>query len=252
MPKKQEKRDIKELFAEFDKTKDPKIREEIIERNLYIAEILAKKCVNRGMDYDDLYQVASIGLILAVDRYDVSKGFEFSSYATPTIMGEIKKYFRDRGWVIRVPRRIQEVSKKVNNAKTYLSQSLQRSPTIKDIANYLKISEEEVLDALVEMAPAPGPREFDSQDDDREVNLADLIGIEDEYFSKIEMQDFINRTMTKLNDMERKILKDRYYDMKTQIVIAEELGISQMTVSRMEKKIIEKFRVEMDKTMKNG
>lgn len=255
MPKKQEKRDIKELFAEFDKTRDPKIREELIERNLYIAEILAKKYVNRGIDYDDLYQVASIGLILAVDRYDVSKGFEFSSYATPTIMGEIKKYFRDRGWVIRVPRRIQEVSKKVNNAKTYLSQTLQRSPTISDIAKYLKISEEEVLEALEGSrvyAPQSLDTSFDSQDDDREVNLADLIGIEDEYFSKIEMQDFINRTMVKLNDMEKKILKDRYYDMKTQIVIAEELGISQMTVSRMEKKIIEKFRVEMDKTMKNG
>src|SRR5699024_8204043 len=91
---------------------------------------------------------------------------------------------------------------------------------------------------------------FDSQDDDREVNLADLIGIEDEYFSKIEMQDFIKRTMTKLNDMERKILKDRYYDMKTQKVIAEELVISQMTVYRMKKKIIEKFRVDMYKSMK--
>ena len=170
-------------------------------------------------------------------------------------MGEIKKYFRDRGWVIRVPRRIQEVSKKVNNAKTYLSQTLQRSPTISDIAKYLKISEEEVLEALEGSrvyAPQSLDTSFDSQDDDREVNLADLIGIEDEYFSKIEMQDFINRTMVKLNDMEKKILKDRYYDMKTQIVIAEELGISQMTVSRMEKKIIEKFRVEMDKTMKNG
>lgn len=255
MSKQQEKRDIKELFIKFSETRDPKTREILIEKNLYIAEILAKKYVNRGIEYDDLFQVASIGLILAVDRYDVSKGFEFSSYATPTIMGEIKKYFRDKGWVIRVPRRIQEVSKKVNNAKTHLSQTLQKSPTIKDIADYLKITEEEVIEALEGSrvyAPQSLDTSFDSQDDDREVNLADLIGIEDEYFSKIEFKDFIDRVVVNLNEMEKKILQDRYYDMKTQIVIAEDLGISQMTVSRMEKKIIEKFRVEMERTMKNN
>ncbi len=109
--------DTKTLFKKFKETKDRKIREELIERHLYIAEILSKKYANRGIDYDDIYQVASIGLIYAIDRYDIDKGFEFSSFATPTIIGEIKKYFRDKGWTIRVPRRIQELSKKINNAK---------------------------------------------------------------------------------------------------------------------------------------
>ena len=140
--------DTKTLFKKFKETKDRKIREELIERHLYIAEILSKKYANRGIDYDDIYQVASIGLIYAIDRYDIDKGFEFSSFATPTIIGEIKKYFRDKGWTIRVPRRIQELSKKINNAKMILSQEFQRTPTVKDIAEYLNSTEEEILEAM--------------------------------------------------------------------------------------------------------
>ena len=107
------KPEIKELFNKYSKTKDRALRDELIEKNLYIAEILAKKFMNKGIEYDDLFQVASLGLVLAIDRFDVSKGFEFSSFATPTIVGEIKRYFRDKGWVIRVPRRIKDLSKKV-------------------------------------------------------------------------------------------------------------------------------------------
>lgn len=110
--KKSEKDLIKEEFLEYKKSKDKKLRDDLIKKHLYIADILAKKYTGKGIEYDDLYQVASLGLIQAVDRYDVEKGFEFSSFATPTIVGEIKKYFRDKGWVIRVPRRIQELSKK--------------------------------------------------------------------------------------------------------------------------------------------
>src|SRR5690554_4097883 len=138
----------KELFKMYSEKRDNFIREELIERHLYIAEILSKKYVNRGIDYDDIYQVACVGLIYAVDRYDISKGYEFSSFATPTIIGEIKKYFRDKGWAIRVPRRIQELSKKINVSKMHLSQTLQRSPTVEDIAEYLDCTEEEVLEAM--------------------------------------------------------------------------------------------------------
>ncbi|MDO5690389.1 MAG: SigB/SigF/SigG family RNA polymerase sigma factor [Tissierellia bacterium] len=249
-----EKRDpaeIKEFFREFAVSKDPKLRELLIEEHLYIADILAKKYINKGIEYDDLYQVASIGLILAIDRYDVEKGFEFSSYATPTIIGEIKKYFRDKGWVIRVPRRIQELSKKVNNARMTLSQNLQKSPTVTDIAAYLNISEEEVLEAI-EASRVYSPQSLDAtyeiSYDDREVNLSELIGEEDKRFEKIEFVDFINRTMEKLNDIEKQILIDRYFEKKTQVSIAKKLEISQMTVSRIEKKIIEKFRKELEIT----
>ena len=106
------KPEIKELFNKYSKTKDRALRDELIEKNLYIAEILAKKFMNKGIEYDDLFQVASLGLILTIDRFDISKGFEFSSFATPTIVGEIKRYFRDKGWVIRVPRRIKRPFKK--------------------------------------------------------------------------------------------------------------------------------------------
>lgn len=226
-----------------------KTRDTLIEHHIYIAEILAKKYVNKGIDYDDLFQVASLGLIYAIDRFDVNKGFEFSSYATPTIVGEIKRYFRDKSWVIKVPRRIQELSKKVNTAKVELSQELQRIPSIDDIADYLEISSEEVievLDASQVYSPQSLDKTLDSSNDDKDVSFGDLLGIEDKNFESIEVMDFIKKTMDKLKDMEKKILVYRYFDKMTQISIAEELGVSQMTVSRIEKKIIKKFRQEIE------
>lgn len=244
--------DTKVLFQEYKRNGDLNIRKELIERHLYIAEILSKKYANRGIDYEDIYQVASIGLIYAVDRFDVDKGFKFSSFATPTIIGEIKKYFRDKGWTIRVPRRIQELSKKINNSKEILSQRLQRSPTVEDIAEYLNSTTEEVLEAM-EASKVYTPQSldvsYDSNNDDKDVNLSELIGEDDIYFDKIENNDFVLRTMKNLNDMEKQILVDRYFNKRTQVSIAEKLGISQMTVSRIEKKVIEKFRKEMNKTL---
>ena len=244
--------DTKTLFIQFKKTNDKKIREVLIERHLYIAEILSKKYANRGIDYDDIYQVACIGLIYAVDRFDIDKGFEFSSFATPTIIGEIKKYFRDKGWTIRVPRRIQELSKKINNAKITLSQELQCSPTVEDIAEYLNSTEEEILEAM-EGSKVYTPQSLDltynSNNDNKDVNLADLIGEEDDYFNKIENNDFLSRATKKLNEMERKILIDRYFNRKTQVSIAKDLDISQMTVSRVEKRVIEKLKKEMERTL---
>lgn len=106
------KKEIKEKFEQFYKTRDKDLRNELIEDHMYIVDILSNKYVGKGIEKDDLYQVASLGLIYAIDRYDPSKGYEFSSFATPTIMGELKRYFRDKGWVIRVPRRIQNLYKK--------------------------------------------------------------------------------------------------------------------------------------------
>lgn len=225
------------------------IRNKLIEHHIFIAEILAKKYVNKGIDYDDLFQVASLGLIYAIDRFDVSKGFEFSSYATPTIVGEIKRYFRDKSWVIKVPRRIQELSKKVNTAKVELSQELQKNPSIGDIADYLDISSEEVievLDASQVYSPQSLDKTLDSSNDDKDVSFGDLLGIEDKNYESIEVMDFIKKTMDKLKDIEKKILIYRYFDKMTQISIAEELGVSQMTVSRIEKKVLKKFRQELE------
>lgn len=246
------KAEIKDLFKKYDQTKDQATRDVLIQEHLYIAEILSKKYANRGIEYDDIYQVASIGLIYAVDRFDVSKGFEFSSFATPTIIGEIKKHFRDKGWTIRVPRRIQELSKKINNAKVSLSQKLQKSPTIEDIAVYLKCTEEEVLEAM-EASKVYSPQSldltYDSNNEEKDINLADFIGEEDKYFGRIENSDFILKSMEKLNDVEKQILIERYFNKKTQVSIAEDLDISQMTVSRIEKKVLQKLRKEVEKIL---
>jgi len=245
------KLEIKELFKKYRETKEVKYREELINKHMYIAEILSKKYANRGIEYEDIYQVACMGLIYAVDRFDITKGYEFSSFATPTIIGEIKKYFRDKGWAIRVPRRIQELSKKINNSKITLSQKLQRNPTVDELAEHLRCTSEDILEAM-EASKVYTPQSldvsYDSNNDDKEINLADIIGEDDKYFTQIENIDFLEKTIEKLNDAEKKILKDRYFNKKTQLQIAEELGISQMTVSRMEKKVIEKFKKELQKT----
>lgn len=249
--RKLDKAEVKELFEYLEETGNREVRDILIEEHLYIAEILAKKYTNRGIDYEDIFQVASLGLIYAVDRFDTSKGFEFSSFATPTIIGEIKKYFRDKGWTIRVPRRIQELSKKINNATTQLAQELQRSPTVVDIADYLGVTPEEVLESM-EASKVYAPQSLDvvygSGSEDKEVNLADIIGEDDVTFEEIENSDFIRHAMEKLNDVEKTIIIDRYFHKKTQVAIAKELEISQMTVSRIEKKVLEKMRKEVERT----
>lgn len=227
------------------KSKIKKIRDNLIEKNLYIAEIFAKKYSNRGIEFDDLYQIASLGLVLAIDRFNYQKGYEFSSFATPTITGEIKRYFRDKGWVIRVPRRIQELSKKIMSAKDELTQRLQRTPSIKEIADLLEVSSEEVIEAMDASqvySPQSIDQNLDNSNDEKEFSFVNFIGVEDKNYKFIENMDFINKTMENFSDLEKKILVYRFFDKKTQIEIAEELDISQMTVSRLEKKIIKKFR----------
>lgn len=245
-----DKLDHKELFNIYKETKDINIRNELINRYLYIAEILSKKYVNKGIDYDDIYQVASLGLIYAIERFDVDRGFEFSSFATPTIIGEIKKYFRDKGWTIRVPRRIQELSKKVNDVKLKLQQSLQRVPKVKDIAEYLSVTEEEVLEAM-EASQVYTPKSldisYDNSGDDKEVQLKDIIGQDDKSYDFIDNRDFLQKCIENLNEAEVKIVDGRFFKNKTQVEVATDLGVSQMTVSRMEKKIIKKFRKELSK-----
>lgn len=251
MDKPLSKDERKSLFAEYAETGDKEIRDILIEEHLYIAEILAKKYTGKGIDYDDIFQVASMGLIYAVERFDPSKGFEFSSFATPTIIGEIKKHFRDKGWTIRVPRRIQELSKKINDVKLSLAQKNQRTPTIQEIAKTLDITTAEVLEVM-EASKVYSPESldmtFDSGGEDRELTRGDRIGVEEEYFNKVELNDFIQRAMENFNDVEKTILIDRYQYRKTQVSIAEKLGISQMTVSRIEKKLLEKMRKEIEKS----
>ena len=136
------------LLAEYCRTRNIELRNQLVGKYLYIAEIIAKKFTNRGIEYDDLYQVASLALIKALERYDITKGYKFSSFATPTIVGEIKNYFRDKSRLIRLPRKESEYIKKIENAKSHLSNKLGRSPTPDEIAEYLGITSEQVLELM--------------------------------------------------------------------------------------------------------
>ena len=250
--KRKKQEEIKEKFIEYQKTKDNALRDELIEEHMYLAEILAKKYTGRGIDYEDIFQVASVGLILAVDRFDPSKGYVFSSYATPTIIGEIKRHFRDKGWTIKVPRRIQELSKKISVAKNVLAGELGRIPTAEDIADYLDVSYDQVIEAMeASKVYQPGSIDstIDSSDDGNDLQISDIIGDDDPTYERVENLDYLVRELKKLPKIERTILIERYINRKTQIAIAEELGISQMTVSRIEKKVIRSLRADAEKRM---
>lgn len=250
--KRKKQEEIKEKFIEYQKTKDKALRDELIEEHMYLAEILAKKYTGRGIDYEDIFQVASVGLILAVDRFDPSKGYVFSSYATPTIIGEIKRHFRDKGWTIKVPRRIQELSKKISVAKNVLAGELGRIPTAEDIADYLEVSYDQVIEAMeASKVYQPGSIDstIDSSDDGNDLQISDIIGDDDPTYERVENLDYLVRELKKLPKIERTILIERYINRKTQIAIAEELGISQMTVSRIEKKVIRSLRADAEKRM---
>jgi RNA polymerase sigma-B factor len=230
------------LFAKYVIDRDVATRNEIVSRYLYLAEIIARKFLNRGVDYDDIYQVASVALIKAVERFNPEKGFKFVSFATPTIVGEIKRYFRDKNATIRIPRRIYEAYQKVNIAKDQLSQKLNRSPKADEIAEFLGIKTEAVLE-IIESWNAYNMQSFDQNvynDDDLE--LHETIGDEDATFERIENRDFLEKSLSKFNEAERKFIHLRYFNRKTQKEIAEIIGVSQMYVSRLERKVLERFR----------
>lgn len=234
--------DSHNLFGKLRDSQSVEVRNEIVKKYLYLAEIIAKKFVNRGIDYEDLYQVASIALIKAVERFDPDKGVKFTSFATPTLIGEIKRYFRDKASVIRIPRRIYEVYQKVGHAREALTQELSRPPRIQEIAKYLGISEEMVME-IIESNNAYNMQSFDQNvyaDDDLE--LHETIGDEDTTFEKIENRDFLNKSLDKFNEAEKAFIQMRYFSNNTQKEIAERLGVSQMYVSRLEKKVLERFR----------
>ena len=206
--------DTKELFIIYSKQKNNKeIRNILIERHLYLVNLLSKKYINKGVEFEDIYQVASLALIYAIERYDINKGYEFSSFATPTIVGEIKKYFRDKVWTLRVPRRVQELSKKISEAKIFLQQHNKENPKVKDIANYLNCTEEQVLEVM-EASYGYQPISLDSSSnddiDDKDILLIDKIGQDEQSFYNIEQKDFFDKFDKSLNELESKIFKDRF------------------------------------------
>lgn len=234
--------DNDELFALYKEERNVAVRNEIVNRYTYLAEIISRKFLNRGVEYEDIYQVACIALIKAVERFDPEKGFKFVSFATPTIVGEIKRYFRDKSSAIRIPRRIYELYQKVNMAKDHLSQELNRTPKVDEIAAYLNIKPENVLE-IVESWNVYNIQSFDqSAYNDDDIELHETIGDNDTEFERIENKDFLEKSISKFNEAEREFIRLRYFDRKTQKEIAERMGVSQMYISRLEKKVLERFR----------
>ena len=237
-----EKLNEEQLFNLYQKTRDQVVRDYIVDKYLYIVNIIAKKFTNRGVEYEDIYQVASIGLLQAIERYDLAKGIKFTSFATPTIIGEIKRYFRDKGNIIRIPRRIYEIYQKVSQAKQLLTQSLERAPKVEEISEYLGIPEETILEVLESSNITTIQSLEQSIYTDDDASLKEVVGVEDYTFTLIENKDFIERGLQSFNEAEREFIKQRYYNKKTQKQIAERLGVSQMYISRLERKVLDKFR----------
>ncbi|MFD0153371.1 SigB/SigF/SigG family RNA polymerase sigma factor [Streptomyces sp. NPDC055721] len=209
------------------------LRNRLVRMHLPLVEHLARRFRNRGEPLDDLTQVATIGLIKSVDRFDPERGVEFSTYATPTVVGEIKRHFRDKGWAVRVPRRLQELRLSLTTATAELSQQHGRSPTVHELAERLGISEEEVLEGL-ESANAYSTLSLDVPDtDDESPAVADTLGAEDEALEGVEYRESLKPLLEDLPPREKRILLLRFFGNMTQSQIAQEVGISQMHVSRL-------------------
>jgi RNA polymerase sigma-B factor len=209
-----------------------RVRGRLVEMHLPLVEYLARRFAGRGEPLDDLIQVGTIGLIKAVDRFDTGRGVEFSTYATPTVVGEIKRHFRDKGWTVRVPRRLQELRATLTGATADLTQTLGRAPTVAELAAHLKVGEEEVLEGL-ESANAYTAISLEAGDGEGGLSVADTLGDYDEALEGVEYRESIKPLVDALPARERRILMLRFFGNLTQSQIAAELGISQMHVSRL-------------------
>lgn len=216
------------------------LRAALIERHLPLVTFMARKFADRGEPLDDLIQVGTIGLIKAIDRFEISKGFEFSTFATPTIVGEIKRHFRDKTWAVRVPRRLQELGASVNRATTELTQKLDRSPTPKEIAKHLGITVDDVAEAL-ESNAAYSTVSLDVTSE-TSTSIGETFGALDEALEGVEYRESLKPLLSQLDDREKRILQMRFFDNLSQSQIATELGISQMHVSRILNKVLTHLR----------
>ena len=230
-------------FQEFAATRQPALRDALIEAHLGLAEYLARRFANRGEPLDDLVQVASLGLVKAVERFDPARGLEFTTFATPTIVGELKRHFRDKGWAVRVPRRVQELHLRVTGVVDELQLELGRSPTVAEIAVRAGTSEDEVVEA-VDAGSAYRSASLDAgrSDDDESPGLIGQLGELDPGLARAESRAGLNPLLAQLPEREQLMLFLRFYEGKTQSEIAQRLGISQMHVSRLLSRSLERLR----------
>ena len=236
--------DNRELFQRWQRDGDDQAREDLVERFLPLARNLARRYAGAREPFDDLLQVASLGLVKAIDRFDTERGAAFSSFAVPTILGELKRYFRDLGWSVHVPRGAQEQALKVQEAQERLTSRDGRPPTVAELAEYLELTVEHVLDAL-EVAAAHHSASLDAPREDAEDDsgsLVDIFGQEDPRFDLVEESVTISAAATELSARERRVLALRFVGDMTQTQIAREIGVSQMQVSRILRRALARLR----------
>ncbi len=231
------------LFERWQRDRDRVARDELIERFLPLARKLARRYVQSSEPYEDLVQVASLGLVKAVERFDPSRGFAFSSFAVPTIVGELKRYFRDTAWALHVDRGAQERARRITDAQHKLSSRTGSMPTVDDLAQYLEITQEEVLEGL-QTAEAYGALSLDAPvaGDDEEGSRLDGLGEEDERLALVDQQATVFAAAKHLPAREREILYLRFGEDLTQSEIAERVGVSQMQVSRLLRRSLQRLR----------
>lgn len=238
-----DKEALMRTFEAFAETRDPGLRDQLIEAHLGLAEYLARRFANRGEPLDDLVQVASLGLVKAVERFDPGRGLEFTTFATPTIVGELKRHFRDKGWAVRVPRRVQELHLRVTRVIDDLALELGRSPTVDEIAKRAGTTEDEVIEAI-DAGSAYRSASLDAgrSDDDESPGLLGQLGDLDPELARAERRAALGPLISGLPEREQVMLYLRFYEGMTQSEIAKRLGISQMHVSRLLSRSLQQLR----------
>lgn len=233
------------LFVRWQESGDQRAREELVNRFLPLARNLARRYAGAREPFDDLLQVASLGLVKAIDRFDVDRGAAFSSFAVPTILGELKRYFRDLGWSVHVPRGAQEQALKVQEAHEQLTTKTGRPPTVPELAEYLELNVEDVLDGL-ETAAAHHSTSLDAPREDHSSgesgSLVDVFGEEDHRYELVDETLTISVAARQLSARERRVLGLRFVEDMTQTQIAQEIGVSQMQVSRILRRALNRLR----------
>ena len=234
----------RDLLRRYHEEGDVAAREELVERHLPLVRSLARRFAGRGESLEDLEQVGAIGLIKAIDRFEIAREVALTSYATPNVVGEIKRHFRDRGSAIRIPRNLKELSAKLSNAMERLTAKAGRSPTIAELAAELDTTPEQVLEAL-EAGSARSTVSLSSGTDADDLDPMEIVGEEDEGYDRVEDRASLEPAMGTLAHREREILRMRFEEGMTQSQIAERVGVSQMHVSRLIRKSIDQLRSEL-------
>jgi RNA polymerase sigma-B factor len=237
--------DDRELLRRYHEGGDAGSREALVQRHLPLVRSLARRYAGRGESLEDIEQVGAIGLIKAIDRYELSREVALTTYATPNIVGEIKRHFRDKGWAIRVPRALQELNGKMGPTIERLTARLGRSPSIAEIAQEFGTSPEQVLEAM-EAGSAYAPQSLSAgPDGDSELDPMETIGSEDLEFERTDERTSLEPALDQLPEREQLILKLRFEEGLTQTQIADKIGISQMHVSRLIRRSLERMRAQL-------